>query len=145
MATGCLPPDLRDQHASAVEAFELATDVDPEAPFVDPRQALGPPDGRTVAIGVDTFITLRFFRAIPDGPGADLRVYELGEDGARAEVAVSLDGVTFTALRPHATGLVTEYDLSAAGFDRVGYVRIRGLDRAGDEPGYDLDALEAVH
>jgi hypothetical protein len=139
-----VPSDFRERHASVVEAFLAAPGPPADAPFTKPERAIGPPDGRTVALGRGGFVVLRFFRAVPDGPGADLRVYEVGPDGAQARVAVSSGGNRFFELSPVAEGPVSEFDLEEAGLERVTHVRIRGLDDAGDEPGFDLDALEAL-
>ncbi len=121
---------------------------DPRAPedavFAKPDRALGPPDGRTVAVGVGSSVVLRFFREIPVSEGPELRIYEVGPDGAEARVAVSLGGVSFFELDDVATGPFTEYDVELSGLDRVSHVRIRGLDNRGEEPGFDLDAIEAL-
>ena len=143
-STGCFQGDFRDRHASVVDDYLATPFVDPDASFADPRRALGPPDGRTVALGVGAFIVLRFFRDIPDGQGFDLRVYEVGEDGAEARVAVSEDGDRFVEFASPASGTTTTYDLQEAGVSTARFVRIRGIDDAGDEPGFDLDAVEAL-
>jgi hypothetical protein len=142
---GCLAGEIRDRHAAAFEGYLKTPFVDPEEPFADPARALGPPDGRTIALGRGASITLRFFREIPDGPGPDVRVYEVGPDGAEARVAVSHDGLDFFEFPALAAGSTTEYDLEAAGLARAKFVRVRGVDDLGVEPGYDLDAAEALH
>ncbi|MEL7368955.1 MAG: hypothetical protein AAFN74_08605 [Myxococcota bacterium] len=141
---GCFQGDFRERHASAVDRYLATPFVDEKAPFADPRRALGPPDGRTVALGVGAFIVLRFFRDIPDGPGFDLRVYEIGNDGAEARVAVSVDGDTFFEFTRPALGIATTFDLEDVGVPFARFVRIRGTDDAGEEPGFDLDAVEAL-
>lgn len=143
--TGCIGNDPRDQYAAAVDRYLPTPFADAHASFLDPVRALGPPDGRTVALGVGAYLTVRFFRQIPDGPGPDLRVYKIGPDAARARVAVSRDGVSFHELPEIASGLTTEYDLAAAGETFALFVRIRGLDDVGNEPGYNLDAVESLH
>ena len=141
---GCFPAELRDRHASTVEQYLATPFQAPEAPFLDPNQALGPPDGRTVALGRGAFVTLRFFRPVPDAPGPDLRIYEVGADGARARIAVG-DGARFVEAPEPLTGPVDTLDLEALGLESAAFVRIRGLDDAGEEPGFDLDAVEALH
>lgn len=144
-STGCIAGEIRDRHAAAVESYLKTPFVDPEEPFADPLRALGPPDGRTLALGRGASITLRFFRAIPDGPGPDLRVYEVGPDEAEARVAVSEDGSSFDEFPALATGTTTEYDLEGSGLEEALFVRIRGADDNGVEHGFDLDAVEALH
>ncbi|MEM7675843.1 MAG: hypothetical protein AAF449_07555 [Myxococcota bacterium] len=141
---GCFQGDFRERHASAVDRYLATPFIDEEAPFADPRRALGPPDGRTVALGVGAFIVLRFFRDIPDGPGSDMRVYEIGNDGSQARVAVSVDGDTFFEMARPALGTATTFDLDEVGVPFARFVRIRGTDDAGEEPGFDLDAVEAL-
>ena len=127
-----------------VDAYQATPFVDTEAPFADPRRALGPPDGRTVALGGWRIRVLRFFRDIPDGTGFDLRVYEVGADGAEARVAVSEDGDAFFEFTTPALGTATIFDLEEAGLESARFVRVRGIDNAGEEPGFDLDAVEAL-
>lgn len=143
-AAGCLPSDFSERHASRVEAHLPTPGAPSDAVFAKGGRALGPPDGRTVAIGRGSFLVVRFFRAVPNGPGPDLRIYELGPDGAQAKIAVSRGGARFVELTTVLEGPVSEIDFDDAGLDRVSHVRIRGLDDAGTEPGFDLDALEAL-
>lgn len=145
LAGGCFPGEIRDRHASVVDAYLPTPFVDPSVPFADAERALGPPDGRTVALGRGAHVVLRFFRQIRDGPGPDLRIYEVGEDGARAFIAVSADGDDFVELPIRAEGASTALDLGTTGLDGVGFVRVSGADDAGMEPGFDLDAVEALH
>lgn len=141
----CITDELRDRYASVVDEYLRAPALDPASPAADPARALGPPDGRTLALGVGGAVTLRFFREIPDGPGPDLRVYEVGPDGAAARVAVSDDGAEFIELDVIASGTTTELDLSEAPAPSARFVRVRGTDDLGIEPGFDLDAVEALH
>jgi hypothetical protein len=142
---GCVPGEIRDRHAAVVETYLRTPAIEADAPAADPERALGPPDGRTLAVGRSGYVVLRFFRAIPDGPGPDLRVYEVGPDGARGRVAVSADGATFFELPVLVEGTTTELDLVGATSAPVAFVRIRGVDDLGVEPGFDLDAVEALH
>jgi hypothetical protein len=143
--TGCFPSELRDRHASTVETFLLAPFLPEDAPYADPERALGPPDGRTVALGTGAYVVLRFFRPIPNAPGPDLRVYEVGPDGARARLAASEDGVHFVELSDTLVGPTQTVDLDELGIDNAAFIRIRGVDDAGDDPGFDLDAVEALN
>ena len=141
----CFPGEIRDRHASAVEAFLRTPFVDENQPFSEADRALGPPDGRTVALGVGAYISLRFLGRSQTARGPDLRIYEIGADGAQSAVAVSDNGVDFREFEGHASGSSTLYDLELVQLEQVQFVRIRGLDDLGEEPGYDLDAVEALH
>ncbi len=140
----CFPAEIPGRHAATIERYVNPSALDPGEPFLDPVHALGPPDGRTTALGVGARITLRFFRAIPDGPGMDLRVYEIGADGAEARVFASSDGANFEAFTTRASGLTSLYDLDEIGIERALFIRIDGIDDRGEEPGFDLDAVEAL-
>ena len=142
---GCFPGELRDRHASAVETWIPAPGTPEGVVWSNPERALGPPDGRTVALRTQSSITLRFFRSIPNSHGPDVRVYEIGPDQARAEVAASEDGSSFETWSEAASGPTTGFDLDELGLARANFIRIRGLDDAGQEPGFDLDAVEALH
>lgn len=146
--SGCFFGEDRDRHASVVDRYLATPFLDPKEPFADPERALGPPDGRTVALGTGAHVILRFFREIPNGPGPDLRIYEVGPDGAQGRIAVSRDGFRFVEFGETASGPTTELDLDELGSEVDGairFVRIRGVDDAGDEPGFDLDAVEALN
>ena len=144
--SGCFPAEIRDRHASAVEAYLATPFLEGDEPFADPARAIGPPDGRTVALGVGAYVILRFFREIPNAPGPDLRIYEVGPDGAEAAIAVSIDGDDFVELTETAAGPTTELELDdALPGGMIRFVRIRGVDDRGDEPGFDLDAVEALN
>ncbi|MBI2373322.1 MAG: hypothetical protein HYV07_04930 [Deltaproteobacteria bacterium] len=117
---------------------------------MNPERAVGPPDGKTLALSRDTWIVVRFYRPIVDGPGPDLGVHELGpNDEAHASIAVSEDGERFGAFEAFAqAGRTTLFDLEEVGLAESTYVRVLGLDSAPpaetDDPGFDLDALEAL-
>lgn len=143
---GCTDGDLRERYASAVEFYQAGPAVRPEAPYHEPTRALGAPDGKTVALAVDSVLVVRFFREIPDAPGPDLRLFEVGSDSAGARVSVSSDGRDFVTLTAQAlAGDATELELEGTGLAGVSFVRIEGLDDFGTDPGYDLDAVEALH
>ena len=119
---------------------------------MDPQRALGPPDGRTVAIGRGSYIILRFYQDITlDGSDQtpDLRVYEIGEDASEARVAVG-NGEHFIELTTNASGPISDFDLDGLGLSNIFLVRIRGIDNKCEsdspcEAGFDLDAVEALH
>ena len=98
-----------------------------------------------MALRRDASLVVRCFREIPDAPGPDLRIYEVWDDGAQARIALSSDGEHFIELDLLAGGGSTEIDLANTGELGVTFVRVRGLDDLGLEPGFDLDAAEALH
>jgi len=145
-AQRCLAGEVQDRYASVVDEFIAAPFLPPNEPFADPDRVLGPPDGRTVAVGLGGALTVRFFRDIPDGRGPDLRIVEIGPDGTRAWIAVSADGTSFVESPIPATdGAPTDIDLADLGLDRASFVRVRGADDLGLDPGFDIDAVEALH
>ena len=141
----CSPIEFGDRHAARVEDYLPTPFIPADAVFGDPEQALGPPDGRTVALGRGAYVVLRFFREVPDGPGPDLRIYEIGPDGAEARVAISSDAEEWIEPADRVFGPVYNLNMSDLGIAPVFFVRIRGLDLAGQEPGFDLDAVESLH
>jgi len=144
-SAACVADDFRTHFASLVEDFLPAPGLDPDAPYADPSRAVGPPDGRTVAVGEGATLLLRFFRPVENGPGPDLRVIEIGSDGARARIAVSEDSERFHEFAEPATdGGATVYDLEELGLETIRAVRVRGIDDNGDDPGFDLDAVESL-
>ena len=143
---GCYSGNARDLHASVVQDYLPTPGIDLAESYSDPDRGLGAPDGRTVALGLGSALSLRFFRAIPNGLGPDLRVIELGPDNAKARIAVSQDGTQFFEYESTAnSGGAALFDFDAFGLERVVTVRVRGLDNEGEDPGFDLDALEALH
>lgn len=144
-ATACVPNEFGDRHAARVERYLPSPFTPEDAAYARANNALGPPDGRTVAVGEGGYIILRFFRAASDGPGVDLRIYEVGQDGAEARAAFSADGAEYIEPPVSVSGVTTEFDLAEYGLDEISFVRIRGLDSLGPDPGFDLDAVESVH
>jgi hypothetical protein len=145
LLSGCIESQIRDRHAAAVDSYLPTPFLDPAAPYLDPMRALGPPDGRTVALGIGASVTVRFFREIPDGAGPDIRIYKVGPDGSKARLAVSSDGTSFHEFPSLASGPTSEYDLQTLGQPSALFVRVRGVDNLGAEPGFDLDAVESLH
>jgi hypothetical protein len=140
--TQCVPTNRRDRFAADIEGISLTLN---DTLDFQPEAALGPPDGRSVPIPQSESMTLRFFRPIPNGFGPDLRVYEIGADQATAEIAVSEDGTRFFSFAARAEGPASLFDLDELGLSSVLFVEVRGLDNGGIEPGFDLDALEALN
>jgi hypothetical protein len=107
--------------------------------------ALGVPDGVFVSVDTPEVLILSFDdNRVFDGPGDDLWIHSAGNIGATVEVrARKFDGPC-TLL-----GTITEsggFDLANyPGLDYIDFVRFVGLDDSGEFPGYDLDAVEAIH
>jgi hypothetical protein len=143
---GCTDGNLQDRYASAVELYQAGPLVQPEAPYYDPTRGLGAPDGKTVALAQESVLVLRFFREIPDAFGPDLRLFEVGTDSASTRISVSADGRDFVLLTTQGlSGGSTELDLEGTQLPGVSFVRMEGLDNFGTDPGFDLDAVEALH
>jgi hypothetical protein len=143
---GCIASEVRYLYAAAVESYVETPFADRGAPYIDAERALGPPDGRTVALGVGGSVTLRFFEEIPNGAGPDLRIIEIGHDGARARVAVSADGVSFREFAlPASSQPTSEFELDDVGLEGATFVRLRGTEDGGLDHGFDLDAVEALN
>lgn len=145
-ALACTDGNLQDRYASAVEFYLAGPAVEPEAPYYDPARALGAPDGKTVALAEGSVLVVRFFREIPDVAGPDLRLFEVGSDSSTVQVSVSADGLEFVPLTtPGLSGGSTELDLEGTLVPAVSFVRVEGTDNFGTDPGFDLDAVEALH
>jgi hypothetical protein len=147
LSAGCIAGEQQSLYASAVDRYLATPFIDPNAPYADPTHALGPADGRTVALGLGGSLTLRFFSEIQNGPGPDLRIIAVGPDNAEARIAVSVDGVVFRELATPSisgSGGTTEYDLDEAQLKSASFVRVRGMDDRGPDHGFDLDAAEAL-
>jgi hypothetical protein len=157
-----------------------------------PGIVLGPPAGAganagsldVLSLGVGGEIVLELGVDVADGPGPDLLVFEnpfvdatAGEVNyvEPAELAVSVDGVTFVAFacdpQPPWTGCAGRqpvlgnpalgvdpldparaggdaFDLSALGLPRARYLRLRDVSTTssgGTAAGFDLDAVAALH
>ena len=146
LALGCTDGNLQDRYAAAVDSYLAGPAVRSEAPYYEPARALGAPDGKTVALAEGSVLVVRFFREIPDAPGSDLRLFEVGADSSTVRVSVSANGTDFVPLTtPGLSGGATELDLEGTGLPGVSFVRLEGQDNFGTDPGFDLDAVEALH
>lgn len=98
------------------------------------------------------FITVEFFTAIGDGPGADIAIIDFGDTSADpsepADIFVSTDGLGFTFIGsiiggPSPEGLI---DIAGAFSDPVHFVKIENsLVGAPDGDGLDVDAVEGLN
>jgi hypothetical protein len=122
----------------------------------DAYQSVGAPDGRGTPLGYQGQLVMRFLCDIADGPGFDLRVYELGRSFPAStdenyRVEASTDGVNFSLLGD-AAGDITDFDLATAGMASARYVRVTDLpplEQFGTFDatvvGADIDAILAIH
>ncbi|MDF1553745.1 MAG: hypothetical protein P1P84_11815 [Deferrisomatales bacterium] len=79
-----------------------------------------------------------------DGAGHDLRFYEdSAGDNATIGVWGSSDGLSYIMPGSEVTSFGP--DLSGTGLSRVADLQFVGLGNAGTIPGWDLDAVEALH
>ena len=76
----------------------------------------------------------RFFRAITDGEGRDLRIYEIGDDGAQARVAVSVDGDAYVDFGTRSPRDPPPSSIAHVHAPEAYFVRITGLDDLGLDP-----------
>ncbi|MDZ4697101.1 MAG: pre-peptidase C-terminal domain-containing protein [Deltaproteobacteria bacterium] len=93
-----------------------------------------------LSLPTNSFVTVAFSNAtIIDGPGADIFVTELTNQGETAEVYASTDGASLVSLGLAQGGRVNFFDLAGRGISgNVREIRVRGLDLRGDSPGFDL-------
>ncbi|MBI4818337.1 MAG: hypothetical protein HY791_18880 [Deltaproteobacteria bacterium] len=149
-AFACVPEEIPDRYASVVDLYLPTPGLNTDEPFMNPERALGPPDGRTVALARGSALVLRFFQPIHDVEGADLSVLEVGPlDEASAVVAASSNGERFHVFEHTAiAGRASLFDLAEVGLEEASFIRLLGLDASipassTDDPGFDLDAVEA--
>ena len=134
-------------HAASVVAFTPGSGTDDTSALA----ALGAPDSLSVSLGHGGSLELRIDPPIPNGPGADLIVHEIGsrhgglDDSYRIEV--SEDGVVFMAAGP-CSGDDCQFDLGGAGLSHARYVRLLDLPPDEGDPapdaGADIDAISVV-
>jgi len=133
--------------------------------FIDPAEALGPPDyccgdnqPGSVSLGDGGRITLRFTDNALTGSGpdglADLHIFEVGSQVEATFVEISVDGVTFLSVGS-VSGSVSSVDIDPylvnAGLPantEFRYVRLTDNTNAGgqtgDTVGADIDAVGAI-
>jgi hypothetical protein len=145
-----------DPYADAVvSAHVLAagnTCADPTAALGRPRTAPGMKED-FLSIGGPTYWVVFDMGAgeeIVDGPGNDLRVYEVGYElgGVDEEHDVYVSNSPTGPWTYLGQGVaVSELDLTGSGLSTARYVRIEDLSTKtpGDYPGSDIDAVQALH
>ena len=111
---------------------------------------LGVADGTIVQIGTVAgggSVTVSFVNNVAyDGLGADLRIHTIDALApATALIEVSADGVTFVPVGSFDDTTDRDIDLSTLG-TRLAFVSaVRFTHVSGELPGFDLDAVEALH
>jgi hypothetical protein len=109
-----------------------------------PSAALGTPDGLYVTIDEPEVLTLAFGdNRVFDGPGDDLWVYAVGDENTLVKVNGRFEGgaCTFLEMINTSAGIdLADYDLPY-----LDYIRFSGIDDQSGYPGFNLDAVVALH
>ncbi len=134
----------------------------PNAPYVTPSQALGPPDYPTgtipvgfVSLGSGGSITLQFTDNSLTGSGtdaADLWIFEVGPEIESTFVEISKDGIVWNSVGGIVQGGTRGVDIDAYGWtqsDYFSYVRLTDNPNQGTaigtgSVGADIDAVGAI-
>jgi outer membrane protein OmpA-like peptidoglycan-associated protein len=121
----------------------------------NPQAVIGPPDreaageGAALTLGCHGAIVLEFIdNALIDVEGADLHVWEVGDDVEPTEVAISGDGQSWIEVGT-VSGGTASLDIAKAADEGASYRYVRLSDRdcqsrGGRWPGADIDAVAAV-
>lgn len=153
----CLHPVEAEIYAAQVSGFNICT---PDSKYCDATKAEGPPDetspwsGHFVSLGKKGgYIIATMERAFTNGPGPDLRIYEVGslQGGVNGffDVHISRDSTIWIQV---ADDIENDPDKPYASVDiapNAGeYLYIKVIDEStrtsGQTPGSDIDALEAL-
>ncbi len=142
-----------DPFADGVVAWRVGNPAWSEG-ISEPDFALGPPDyagshlDRSIAtLGCGGQITLAFTdNELADGPGADLRVFEPGDEEVY-RVEISTDGADWRGLGDFTGGAAIDIAAVAGPEERFRFVRITDLKVVckGARPGADVDAVQALN
>ncbi len=133
-------------YASGIVSLVTGIGGDPGA-----NQALGPPDGRSVSLGLEGHIELRMDPPIRGGPGTDFIVHAMGASGGGVEasyrVEASSDNRSYVFVGD-CIGAECQLDLDLTGLPSASYVRITDLPPS--EPGApavatEIDAVALLH
>ena len=135
----------REPRSTSVDARELRRDRRHDRADSTPRSIARLTSGWAHGVPREGSVAdARFFRAITDGEGRDLRIYEIGDDGAQARVAVSVDGDAYVDFGTRSPRDPPPSSIAHVHAPEAYFVRITGLDDLGLDPGFDLDAVEAM-
>jgi|GEM_PF-2752479 len=103
------------------------------------------------AIRASHFVTVGFTEiAIFDGPGSDIFLTEVGDDGATANIFVSslfsTNSADFVFLGVAGANRTSFFDLASIGFTGpVRAVRVQSRSNGGSAPGFDLSRVGGVN
>ena len=134
--------DLPDIWLDAVVSFDQPTgsNIDPGRP---PENALGANDGAFVSVDIpETLIVAFTDNSALDGPGYDLYAYQVVAGDSNVRVYASSDNSTYIYMGQYNGNF--SYDI-AGQLPYVNYLKFVGMDNGGSAPGYDLDAVKALH
>ena len=143
--------------ADEIVSFQLGTPAPPDKRWANPSVALGPPNYSArataanptdVVLGCSGTLAVKFVdNALVDVPGADLYVFEAGPAIEPMQLAISVDGVSWTEVGKISGG-TAEIDIAKAAKpgERYRYVKVTDLKSScsGQHPGADIDAIGAI-
>ncbi len=171
--TPSLPSGCQAQGVFAIGVLKTEFQCPATNAYLDPNQALGPPDAGNegggklefhgfTSLGVNGSMTLFMGSCIQDLPGDDVRVFQsVSTEGLEVLVSQNTDG-PFVSLGtveckdgpPVFTGSCG-FDLAGSGLNNIRVVKIidreaqffqgAQCDNAGPSPGADIDAVEVIH
>ena len=147
-------------YAIKVTGFNICT---PNNNYCDPSKAEGPPDettpwtGHFVSLGGQGgYIIATMGKKFTNGPGIDLRIYEVGQlQGGEDEpfdVFISKDGITWIQVADDIKNDINKKYVSIDISPNTGnYLYIKIVDKSSRRstprgtPGSDIDAIEALY
>lgn len=102
------------------------------------------------SLGFGGSITVKFDNLIINGPGNDLKIYEITGGSSypdeNAMIEASMDGVTWVTIAP---SILRDAEVDLGSLTEAQYIRVTDVSNiAPFEPeadGYDLDAIKALH
>ena len=168
------PCSKRNGSPYAVRIIDAQLNCPAKNRYMDPSKALGPPDATQfgedsftgiVSLGVDGWIIVQNGKCVTDGPGEDIRIYQVvSYEGVEVFVSENRNGPyislgTLSCGDYWSGGLanICQFDLAESGLRRAAYIRVDDRIRVthpylGDcawqtvtTPGADIDAVEILH
>lgn len=144
--------------ADRVDQFSPTADLNDA--YLDPWQAVGPPDYETgCRDGDECYVTLTpggvvvyefTNNTLFDGPGDDIAIFEIGPDVEATTVEISVDGRDYITVG-RVEGSSASLDIAGRGPDGARFRFVRLTDdpdqggSGGATPGADIDAVGAIH
>jgi hypothetical protein len=128
----------------------------------DPTEVLGPAESTGIpfdpvvtpytfySLGFGGSITVKFDNLIINGPGNDLKIYEITGGSSYppeyAKIEASMDGVNWVVL---ASSILRDDEVDLGTLTQAQYVRVTDVSNPAlfelEADGYDLDAIKALH